>query len=109
VEVGVHGTTYFSGLYNPLVSGQLASDLGGWGFSYLLGAYIYKSPMAWSDTSLNQRFALYDGRGRGATQRPTPSMIAALKGRMNEFAEVIQSVLARATLLLCAGDRELRR
>ena len=31
------------------------------------------------------------------------------RGRMNEFAEVIQSVLARATLLLCAGDRELRR
>ncbi|HZD48760.1 MAG TPA: hypothetical protein VE178_08430 [Silvibacterium sp.] len=54
----MHGTTYFSGLYNPLVSGQLAWDLGGWGFSYLLGAYIYKSPMAWSDTSLNQRFAL---------------------------------------------------
>ena len=52
--------TYFNGLYNPLVSGQLAWDLGyGWGFSYLLGAYIdYKSPVAWSDTSLNQRFAL---------------------------------------------------
>src|SRR5262249_4653328 len=58
VEVGVHGTTYFSGLYNPLVSGQLAWDLGyGWGFSYLHRAYIYKSPVAWSDTSLNQRFA----------------------------------------------------
>jgi hypothetical protein len=64
VEVGVHGTTYFSGLYNPLVSGQLAGDLGGWGFSYLLGAYIYKSPMAWSDTSLNQRFALSYTRQR---------------------------------------------
>src|ERR1700730_8948970 len=66
VEVGVQRNlpfdqgTYFNGLYNPLVSGQLAWDLGyGWGFSYLLGAYIdYKSPVAWSDTSLNQRFAL---------------------------------------------------
>jgi hypothetical protein len=29
------------------------------GFSYLLGAYFdYSSPVAWSDTSLNQRFAL---------------------------------------------------
>ena len=61
----MHGTTYFSGLYNPLVSGQLAWDLGyGWGFSYLLGAYIYKSAVAWSDTSLNQRFALSYTRQR---------------------------------------------
>jgi hypothetical protein len=60
VEVGVHDTTYFEGMYNPLVSGQLAWDLGqGWGFSYLLGAYIdVNSPVAWSSTSLNQRFAL---------------------------------------------------
>jgi hypothetical protein len=38
----------------------VAWDLGyGWGFSYLLGAYFdYSSPVAWSDTSLNQRFAL---------------------------------------------------
>jgi Putative MetA-pathway of phenol degradation len=53
-----------------LVSGQLAWDLGyGWGFSYLLGAYIdYKSPVAWSDTSLNQRFALsYTGNDWGIT------------------------------------------
>src|SRR5260370_36907545 len=28
VEVGVHNTTYLRGVYNPLVSGQLASDLG---------------------------------------------------------------------------------
>ena len=77
VEVGVQRDpglglpgTYFNGLYNPLVSGQLAWDLGyGWGFSYLLGAYIdYKSPVAWSDTSLNQRFALsYTGNDWAAT------------------------------------------
>jgi hypothetical protein len=70
VEVGVHDTTYFAGLYNPLVAGQLAWDLGyGWGFSYLLGAYIdYKGPTAWSDTSLNQRFALsYTGNDWAAT------------------------------------------
>jgi hypothetical protein len=51
---------YFNGMYNPAVFGQLAWDLGyGWGFSYLLGAYFdYSSPVAWSDTSINQRFAL---------------------------------------------------
>jgi Putative MetA-pathway of phenol degradation len=60
VEVGVHRTTYLRGVYNPLVSGQLAWDLGNnWGFSYLLGAYIdVNSEVAWSSTSLNQRFAL---------------------------------------------------
>src|SRR4029434_7809161 len=35
LEAGVNNTTYHAGLYNPLVSGQLAWDLGnGWGFSY---------------------------------------------------------------------------
>ena len=57
--LGLPGT-YFNGMYNPAVFGQLAWDLGyGWGFSYLLGAYFdYSSPVAWSDTSINQRFAL---------------------------------------------------
>ena len=57
--LGLPGT-YFVGMYNPAVFGQLAWDLGyGWGFSYLLGAYFdYHSPVAWSDTSINQRFAL---------------------------------------------------
>src|SRR5262245_65970116 len=64
----VHGTRRNSansdasprGVYNPLIAGQLAWDLGNnWGFSYLLGAYIdVNSEVAWSDTSLNQRFAL---------------------------------------------------
>jgi hypothetical protein len=60
VEVGVHHTDYLRGVYNPLVAGQLAWDLGNnWGFSYLLGAYIdVNSEVAWSSTSLNQRFAL---------------------------------------------------
>ena len=69
VEVGVQRTSspvgtlqgdYFNGMYNPAVFGQLAWDLGyGWGVSYLLGAYFdYSSPVAWSDTSLNQRFAI---------------------------------------------------
>jgi Putative MetA-pathway of phenol degradation len=60
VEVGVHNTNYLRGVYNPLVSGQLAWDLGNnWGFSYLLGAYLgVDSEVAWSSTSLNQRFAL---------------------------------------------------
>jgi hypothetical protein len=60
VEVGVHNANYLRGVFNPLVSGQLAWDLGnGWGVSYLLGAYInVNSEVAFSDTSLNQRFAL---------------------------------------------------
>jgi len=60
LEVGVHGTNYIRGLYNPLIAGQLAWDLGNnWGFSYLLGAYLdVGSEVAWGSTSLNQRFAL---------------------------------------------------
>jgi Putative MetA-pathway of phenol degradation len=57
-------------IYNPLVSSQLAWDLGnGFGFSYLLGAYIdMHSDLAWSSTSLNQRFALsYTGGGWNLT------------------------------------------
>jgi hypothetical protein len=58
--VGVEHTDSFWGMYNPLVSGQLAWDLGnGWGFSYLFGAYLdVSSDVAWSSTSINQRFAL---------------------------------------------------
>ena len=38
--LAIHAT-YLRGVYNPLVSGQLAWDLGNnWGFSYLLGAYL---------------------------------------------------------------------
>jgi hypothetical protein len=60
VEVGVHHANYLRGVYNPLIAGQLAWDLGNnWGFSYLLGAYLdVNSEVAWSSTSLNQRFAL---------------------------------------------------
>jgi Putative MetA-pathway of phenol degradation len=81
VEVGVQRSlsvdpalnipgTYFNGMYNPAVFGQLAWDLGyGWGISYLLGAYFdYHSPVAFSDTSLNQRLAIsYTGNDWGIT------------------------------------------
>jgi len=70
VEVGVQNSDFHSGVYNPLVSGQLAWDLGnGWGFSYLLGAYFgVNSPVAFDSTSLNQRFALsYTGNGWNLT------------------------------------------
>jgi hypothetical protein len=52
--------SYTAGWYNPLASIQFAWDLGGgWGFSYLVGAYFdVDSGTAWSDTSLNQRFAI---------------------------------------------------
>jgi len=37
VEVGVHHANYLRGVFNPLIAGQLAWDLGNnWGFSYLL-------------------------------------------------------------------------
>jgi hypothetical protein len=58
--VAVENTPSPSGMYNPLVSGQLAWDLGnGLGFSYLFGAYLdVNTNVAWSSTSINQRFAL---------------------------------------------------
>jgi hypothetical protein len=60
VEVGVHHANYLRGVYNPLLAGQLAWDLGNkWSFSYLIGAYFdVSTEVAWSSTSLNQRFAL---------------------------------------------------
>ena len=60
LEVDVENTSFAAGWYNPLLAGQVAWDLGnGWGFSYLLGAYFdVDSPVAWSSTSLNQRFGL---------------------------------------------------
>src|SRR5262245_25434820 len=60
VVVAVEHTTSSFGMFNPLVSGQLAWDLGnGWGFSYLFGAYLdVHSDVAFSSTSINQRFAL---------------------------------------------------
>lgn len=70
VEVGVHNTSYVAGVYNPLVAGQLAWDLGnGFGFSYMLGAYFgVNSDVAFDSTSLNQRFALsYTGNGWNLT------------------------------------------
>jgi Putative MetA-pathway of phenol degradation len=57
-------------IYNPLISGMLAWDLGnGFNFSYLLGAYLeMHTPVAWSSTSLNQRFALtYNAGGWNLT------------------------------------------
>ena len=70
VEVGIDKTAYSSGLFNPFTAVQLAWDLGnGWGFSYLLGAYFdINGPVAYSSSSLNQRFALsYTGDGWNLT------------------------------------------
>jgi hypothetical protein len=71
-ELSVHprlgGTT--SDIYNPLFAGQVAWALGGgFNFSYLLGAYIdMHSDLAWSSTSLNQRFAFtYNADGWNLT------------------------------------------
>jgi hypothetical protein len=60
VLVAVEHTDSFWGIYNPLVASQLAWDLGnGWGFSYLFGAYLdVNTNVAFSSTSINQRFAL---------------------------------------------------
>jgi Putative MetA-pathway of phenol degradation len=60
VGVAIHDTHYATGLFNPWLGGQLAWDLGhGWGFSYLLGAYIdVNTSVSYSSASLNQRFAL---------------------------------------------------
>jgi hypothetical protein len=71
LESGVVNTgPYDASFYNPAVAGQLAWDLGGgWGVSYLIGAYfdVHES-LAWSDTSLNQRLAVsYTGGGWNIT------------------------------------------
>lgn len=69
-EVGIKNSFYTSGMYNPLLAGQLAWDLGyGWGASYLLGTYLdANSPVAFSSSSLSQRFALsYTGNGWNLT------------------------------------------
>jgi Putative MetA-pathway of phenol degradation len=61
---------YRSGFYNPGGLIQLAWDLGGGlGVSYGIGAYFDNDPdVAWSDTSLNQRFAIsYTGGGWNLT------------------------------------------
>jgi Putative MetA-pathway of phenol degradation len=60
LNVNIHDEHHASGLFNPWVGGQLAWDLGhGWGFSYLLGAYIdVNTSVSYSSASLNQRFAL---------------------------------------------------
>lgn len=60
IETGVQNASYNASVYNPALFGQLAWDLGnGFGFSYALGAYFdINQPVAWSSTSLNQRFAL---------------------------------------------------
>jgi len=70
LEVDVRHTDNTSSVYNPLLAGQLAWDLGnGWGFSYLFGAYFQvDQPLAWDSTSLNQRFALsYTANGWNLT------------------------------------------
>jgi hypothetical protein len=70
IETSVANTTYHASVYNPALFGQLAWDLGnGFGFSYALGAYFgIDQPVAWSSTSLNQRFALsYTGNGWNLT------------------------------------------
>jgi len=66
VDVDIHKAHQASDFFNPFGAGELSWDLGhGWGFTYLLGAYFdVDSPVAYSSTSLNQRFALsYIGNG----------------------------------------------
>jgi hypothetical protein len=60
VQVSIHDTHHASDLFNPFVGAELSWDLGhDWGFSYLLGAYVnVNSPVAYSSSSLNQRFGL---------------------------------------------------
>jgi hypothetical protein len=60
VRVAIHDRYHASGLFNPFVGSTFNWDLGhGWGFTYLLGAYIdINSNVAYSSTSLNQRFGL---------------------------------------------------
>jgi Putative MetA-pathway of phenol degradation len=70
IETGVQNTSYDASVFNPAPFGQLAWNLGnGFGFSYAFGAYFdVHQPVAFSSTSLNQRFALsYTGNGLNLT------------------------------------------
>ena len=60
VDVDIHNLQHNAGLFNPFAAAEVAWDLGhGWGFGYLLGVYFeVDSRMAYSSTSLNQRFGL---------------------------------------------------
>jgi len=54
-----HGS-FDASMYNPLLLGEIAWDLGGgWGFSYGIGNYFDVGyPFAWSTNSLRQDFAI---------------------------------------------------
>jgi hypothetical protein len=60
VHVDIDQVDERTGLFNPFVGGKLTWDLGnGWGFGYMLGTYFdINSNVAYSSSSLNQRFAL---------------------------------------------------
>jgi hypothetical protein len=60
IEIGVQSISYNASVFNPALLGQLAWSLGGgFGFSYAFGAYSdVDQSVAFSSTSLNQRFAL---------------------------------------------------
>lgn len=67
---GVNHTSYDDGIFNPFFGGQLAWDLGGgFGFSYLIGAYAgVHTPVSFDTSSLNQRVALsYTANGWNLT------------------------------------------
>src|ERR1700752_5245268 len=70
IETGVINTSYNASVFNPALLAQLAWDLGnGFGFSYAFGAYFdIDQPVAFSSTSLNQRFAFsYTGNNWNLT------------------------------------------
>ena len=58
VDLDIDETYEETDWFNPFVGTTLNWGLGhGWGFTYLLGAYLdLDSPLAYSSTSLNQRF-----------------------------------------------------
>ena len=62
VDLDIDDTYHTSDLFNPFIGSTLTWDLGhGWGFTYLLGAYLdvdSDSSVAYSSSSLNQRFGL---------------------------------------------------
>ena len=68
--IKLRNKNYEGDIYNPLLLGQLAWDLGnGFGVSYALGAYFaVDNKVAYDSTSLNQRLAVsYTGNGWNLT------------------------------------------
>jgi hypothetical protein len=92
LDANERGGRHAGGFYNPLLTGQLAWDLGnGSGFSYTFGGYFdVHQELAWSSTSMTQRFALsYTGGG-------APFPLGVLKGEQKPASRTAKALIRKS-------------